>query len=150
MLDRPGYLQVPLIVTPIDGKHLNQLLTFQVSTPAAIFSWEVIMRIVYKKVAGLDVHRKLVVAATSVLEPDGRITQEKRNFETMTADLLGLSDWLMSHGITHVAIESTGEYWKPVSNILENNFEVLVVNDQHISKVPGRKTDQLDAEWISD
>jgi len=108
------------------------------------------MRIVYKKVAGLDVHKKLVVAATSVLEPDGRITQEKRNFETMTADLLGLSDWLMSHGITHVAMESTGEYWKPVFNILENNFEVLVVNAQHISKVPGRKTDQSDAEWISE
>jgi len=56
----------------------------------------------------------------------------------------------MLHGVTHVAMESTGEYWKPVFNILENNFEVLVVNAQHISKVPGRKTDQSDAQWIAE
>ena len=68
----------------------------------------------------------------------------------MTADLLALSDWLMAHGVTHVAMESTGEFWKPMFNILENNFEVMVVNAQHISKVPGRKTDQSDAEWIAE
>ena len=65
-------------------------------------------------------------------------------------DLLALSDWLLSHGVTHVAMESTGEYWKPVYNILENNFEVLLVNAQHIKAVPGRKTDVNDAEWIAD
>jgi transposase len=63
---------------------------------------------------------------------------------------LALSDWLMGHGVTHVAMESTGEYWKPVFNILENNFEVLLVNAQHLSRVPGRKTDQSDAEWIAE
>ncbi|MFH1907788.1 MAG: IS110 family transposase [Chloroflexota bacterium] len=108
------------------------------------------MRIIYPKAAGLDVHKKVVVAAITVLGPDGQSYQEKRNFETMTADLLALSDWLMSHGVTHVAMESTGEYWKPVFNILENNFEVMVVNAQHVSKVPGRKTDQSDAEWIAE
>jgi len=68
----------------------------------------------------------------------------------MTADLLELSDWLMSCGVTHVAMESTGEYWKPIFNILENNFEVMQVNAQHISEVPGRKMDVSGAEWIAD
>ena len=68
----------------------------------------------------------------------------------MTADLLALSDWLMAHEISHVAMESTGEYWKPVYNILETNFEVLLVNAQHVKAVPGRKTDVNDAEWLAD
>ena len=108
------------------------------------------MRIIHDKVAGLDVHKKLVVAAIIVKQEDGSWLEEKRNFGTMTADLLALSDWLILHGVTHVAMESTGECWKPVFNILENNFEVLVVNAQHISKVPGRKTDQSDAQWIAE
>ena len=108
------------------------------------------MRIVHDKVAGLDVHKKVVVAAIIVKQEDGSWLEEKRNFGTMTADLLALSDWLMLHGVTHIAMESTGEFWKPVFNILENNFEVLVVNAQHISKVPGRKTDQSDAQWIAE
>lgn len=68
----------------------------------------------------------------------------------MTCDLLALSDCLMGYGVTHVAMESTGEYWKPVFNILENNFEVLLVNAQHIKAVPGHKTDVKDSEWIAD
>jgi transposase len=108
------------------------------------------MRIVYQNVAGLDVHKKTVVAAIIVLQSEDRWYQERRTFGTMTADLLALSDWLMGHGVTHVAMESTGEYWKPVFNILENNFEVLLVNAQHLSRVPGRKTDQSDAEWIAE
>ena len=95
--------------------------------------------------AGLDVHKKTVVAAILIL---GK--KETRTFETITSDLLALSDWLTSKGITHVAMEITGEYWKPVFNILENNFEVLLVNAQHIKSVPGRKTDVKDAEWIAD
>jgi transposase len=108
------------------------------------------MRIVYQNVAGLDVHKKILVAAIIVRLVDGSWRTEKRTFGTMTADLLALSDWLLTQGVTHVAMESTGEYWKPVFNILENNFEVFVVNAQHISKVPGRKTDQSDAEWIAE
>jgi transposase len=108
------------------------------------------MRIVNRNVAGLDVHKKLIVAAIIVQTPDGEWHQEQQRFGTMTADLLALSDWLVSHGVTHVAMESTGEYWKPVFNILENVLEVILVNAQHLSKVPGRKTDQSDAEWIAE
>jgi transposase len=68
----------------------------------------------------------------------------------MTADLLQLSDWLLAHGVTQVAMESTGPYWKPVFNILEHSFDVWVVNAQHVSRVPGRKTDQADAEWLAE
>ena len=108
------------------------------------------MRIIYQRVAGLDVHKKVVVVAIIIQTPDGSWHQERRSFGTMTADLLRLSDWLMSHEVTHVAMESTAEYWKPIFNILESNFEVLLVNSQHLSKVPGRKTDQSDAEWIAE
>lgn len=108
------------------------------------------MRTIYERVAGLDVHKKVIVACIRVPVADGSWHVEKRNFGTMTVDLLALSDWLLSHEISHVAMESTGEYWKPVFNILENNFEVIIVNAQHISKVPGRKTDQSDAEWIAE
>lgn len=108
------------------------------------------MKAIYERVAGLDVHKKVIVACIRVLLPNGDSQMEKQNFGTMTADLLALSDWLLSHEVSHVAMESTGEYWKPVFNILENNFEVMIVNAQHISKVPGRKTDQSDAEWIAE
>lgn len=108
------------------------------------------MRAIYERVAGLDIHKKVIVACVRVLLGNGDSRVEKRNFGAMTADLLALSDWLLSHEVSHVAMESTGEYWKPVFNILENNFEVMIVNAQHISKVPGRKTDQSDAEWIAE
>jgi transposase len=108
------------------------------------------MRIIYKHVAGLDVHKKVVVAAILVEQADGTWLSAKHSFDTLTTGLLELSDWLATKGVTHAAMESTGDYWKPVFNILENNFEVIVVNAQHISKVPGRKTDQSDAEWIAE
>jgi len=76
--------------------------------------------------------------------------KEIRQFGTMTKELLGLMDWLVSEGCTHVAMESTGVYWKPVYNILEGQFELLVVNAQHLKAVPGRKTDVRDAEWIAE
>lgn len=103
------------------------------------------MQVVHERCCGLDVHKKTVVA--SVITPQG---QETRTFGTMTKDLLILADWLMEHGVTHVAMESTGVYWKPVYNILEEGFTLLVVNAQHIKAVPGRKTDVKDAEWIAD
>lgn len=108
------------------------------------------MRIIYQHVAGIDVHKKIVAVAILVLDQEGRWYQETRTFGTMTADLLALSDWLMSHGVTHVAMESTGEYWKPLFNILEEDFTVILVNARHLSKVPGRKTDQSDAEWLAE
>lgn len=108
------------------------------------------MEVVYTHCAGLDVHKKTVVACVITPDPKGGWQQETRTFGTMTCDLLALSDWLLTCGCTHVAMESTGEYWKPIFNILEGNFEVLLVNAQHIKAVPGRKTDVKDAEWIAD
>lgn len=108
------------------------------------------MRTIYPKVAGLDVHKKTVVGATRVEQEGQELSQRKQTFGTMTVELLALSDWLTEQGVTHVAMESTGEYWKPVFNILEENFEVILVNAQHLSKVPGRKTDQSDAEWLAE
>jgi len=90
-------------------------------------------------------HKKTVVAC--VLTSTG---QETRTFSTMTMDLLALSDWLPACGCTHVAIESTSDYWKPVFNILESTCEVLLVNAQHVKAVPGRKTDVKDAAWLAE
>ena len=108
------------------------------------------MEVTYTHCAGLDVHKKTVVACCITLGAKGEKQIEIRTFETMTADLLVLSDWLTTKAVTHVAMESTGEFWKPVYNILEGNFELLVVNAKHIKNVPGRKTDVKDAEWIAD
>lgn len=100
--------------------------------------------------AGLDVHKKTVVAHARITDARGRVSRHTRTFGTMTADLLALAAWLLNLEITHVAMESTGEYWKPLYNILESSFTVLVVNAQHIKNVPGRKTDVKDAQWIAD
>jgi transposase len=108
------------------------------------------MDVVYTQCAGLDVHKKTVVAAIIVPDGQGGLHKETRTFGTMTVDLLALSDWLMGRGVTHAAMESTGEYWKPPFNILESNFEVMLVNAQHVKAVPGRKTDINDAEWLAD
>ena len=103
------------------------------------------MRVVYTRCAGLDVHKKSVVAC--VLTPAG---QQTRTFGTTTRHLLQLADWLREHHVTHVAMESTGVYWKPLYNLLEAAFTVWVVNAYHVKQVPGRKTDVKDAEWIAD
>lgn len=105
------------------------------------------MQVVHEVCCGLDVHKKSVRAC--VLLASGR-RRQTREFGTFTKDLLEMSDWLQSCGVTHVALESTGVYWKPVWNLLEGQFEVLLVNAQHIKAVPGRKTDQKDSEWIAD
>ena len=104
------------------------------------------MQVVYPCCCGLDVHKKSITACVLWVEARG----EKRVFGTFTRDLLKLSDWLRECGVRQVALESTGIYWKPVWNILEGQFEVLLVNAQHIKAVPGRKTDQKDSEWIAD
>ena len=103
------------------------------------------MDVIHAHVCGLDVHKKNVVAC--IITPDHK---EIRTFSTMTEDLLALIDWIKSHGVTHVAMESTGSYWKPVYNLLEmEQIQTLVVNARHIKHVPGRKTDVKDAEWIA-
>lgn len=104
------------------------------------------MQIVNERCCGLDVHKKSIVAC--IITPEGK---ETRTFGTMTDDILALIDWLKSKGCTHVAMESTGVYWKPIYNLLElEEIEPMVVNAQHIKTVPGRKTDCKDAEWIAD
>ena len=108
------------------------------------------MDIVYPCCAGLDVHKKIVVACVRCLPPHGKLRKEVRTFGTMTADLLALADWLGQHGVTHVAMEATGEYWKPIWNLLEGLFQLLLVNARHIKQVPGRKTDVKDSEWIAE
>ncbi len=108
------------------------------------------MDVTYTHCAGLDVHKKTVVCCCFTQGADGAVLHETRTFGTMTPDLLALSDWLTSIRITHVAMEATGEFWKPVYNLLEASFVVLVVNAQHIKNVPGRKTDVKDAAWIAD
>src|SRR4051812_45276649 len=102
------------------------------------------MDVLYTHCAGLDVHKKTVVVCCLTPAPDGTPQREIRTFGTMTSDLLRLTDWLSSLGVTHVALEATGEFWKPVYNILEASFVMLVVNAHHIKNVPGRKTDIKD------
>src|SRR5438105_539569 len=104
------------------------------------------MRVVHERCCGLDVHKRTVVAC--VLTAEG---QETRTFGTMTRDLLALAEWLRSLDVNDVAMESTGVFWQPIYNILEEaGFNVLVANARHIKAVPGRKTDVKDAEWIAD
>lgn len=103
------------------------------------------MDTVLERCCGLDVHKKTIVACR--LSPEGK---ELRTFGTTTAQLLALADWLQETGCTHVAMESTGSFWKPVYNLLEERFTLLVVNARHLKLVPGRKSDTKDAEWIAD
>ena len=104
------------------------------------------MQVIYQRCAGLDIHKKTVVACRR----DGKKRQEINTFGTTTPELLEMVDWLLEWKCTHVAMESTGDYWKPVYNLLEGNLEVLLVNAQHVKYVPGRKTDVKDAEWLAD
>jgi transposase len=108
------------------------------------------MDVLYPRCCGLDVHKKTVVACCLLSTKGRKPVKETRTFRTMTTDLLALADWLQEQGCTHVAMESTGVYWRPVYNVLEGQCELLVVNAQHIKAVPGRKTDVKDAAWIAE
>lgn len=108
------------------------------------------MQVVYERCAGLDVHKKTVSAFVSVCESAGSKKQQMRVFGTFTSDLLALADWLKENKVTHVAMEATGVYWRPVWAVLEGQFQQMLVNPQHIKAVPGRKTDAKDCEWIAD
>lgn len=108
------------------------------------------MEVVYSHCCGLDVHKKVVVACCITPGPSGGTQKEVYSFGTMTEDILALADWLTGHGVTYVAMESTGSYWQPIWNLLEGSFELLLANAQHIKAVPGRKSDVRDSEWIAD
>lgn len=108
------------------------------------------IRIVLQNCCGLDVHKDTITACLLVADQRGRVRKEKRTFGTKTADLLVIMDWLLEAGCTHLGMESTGVYWKPIYNLFEGTFELTVANARHMKAVPGRKTDQGDAEWIAD
>ena len=99
--------------------------------------------------AGLDVHKESVEACVRRIEPNGRLHQQTHHWGTMTRDLLAMADWMAAQGVTHVAMESTGVSWKPIYNILESRFTMLLVNARHLKQVPGRKSDVRDCQWIA-
>jgi transposase len=107
------------------------------------------MDVLHRCCAGLDVHQKTVVACVRRVTPSGEVDQPVRTFGTMTDELIALAGWLAEAGVVHIAMESTGVYWKPVYNLLEGRFAVILVNAQHIKQVPGRKTDVKDCQWIA-
>jgi transposase len=107
------------------------------------------MEPIYTSCCGLDVHKKSIQACVRRVGKDGKIQQELRPFGTMTQDIRDLADWLSQEEVTHVAMESTGIYWKPIYNIFEGRFNILLVNARHIKNVPGRKTDVKDCQWIA-
>ena len=107
------------------------------------------METLFKRCAGLDVHSETIVACILIGEDDADVSKETETFPTLTKDLFRLLKWLEKHEVTHVAMESTGIYWGPVYNILEDYFDITLANAQRIKNVPGRKTDVSDAEWIA-
>jgi transposase len=107
------------------------------------------METLFAKVAGLDVHQKTICVAVRLEQPGGKRREQVRTFGTMTSDLLELSDWLTKLEVTHVAMESTGVLWKPVWNVLEGHFQLLLVNPREIKQPPGRKSDVKDCQWIA-
>jgi transposase len=109
------------------------------------------MQVVYQRYAGLDVHKQSVVACLLITGDDGRVQEQVRTFGTMTADLAALSRWLEEQRVEQVALESTGVFWWPVFNLLEEaGLAVVLVNPQHVKAVPGRKTDVADSKWLAD
>ncbi len=107
------------------------------------------METLYTSCCGLDVHGKTVQACIRQVGKGKQVSQETRTFGTMTRDILAMADWIAKENVTHVAMESTGVYWKPIYNLLEGRFILLVVNARHVKHVPGRKTDVQDCQWIA-
>jgi transposase len=108
------------------------------------------MRLMYPRCAAIDVHKKTAVVCVRQTGTDGTVRSEVKTFGTTTPELLQMMDWLSEWEVTTVAIESTAEYWKPFFNLLEGEFEVILVNAKHVKQVPGRKTDVKDAEWLAE
>jgi len=106
------------------------------------------MELVYERCCALDVHKRQVTACVHVPDRKGKRTELRAEFQTMTPDLLAMRDWLKGLGVSCIAMEATGVYWKPVYYLLEDDFELLLVNAQHVKNVPGRKTDVGDAQWL--
>ena len=107
------------------------------------------MELLIARCAGLDVHQATVAATVRMPDDQGGRRSVTETFGTMTPDLLALPEWLQAYGVTHVALESTGVYWKPVSYVLEDGFTLVLINMQELKHVPGRKTDVRDSEWLA-
>jgi transposase len=119
--------------------------------PSAAFPFldrEAVMEQLYERCCALDVHKATVTACVRVRDCSGKRAELKATFSTMTSELLALRDWLLGLGVTHVAMEATGVYWKPVWYLLEDEFELILCNAAHVKNVPGRKTDASDAQWL--
>jgi transposase len=130
-------------------KRVEQIdLIIDVSQPAGFFK-ETIMEVIYPCCCGLDVHKQTVVACVRRTRPDGGIDESVRTFDTTTAGLLALGDWLAERQVTIAAMESTGVYWKPVWNLLEGRVDLMLVNAREVKQLPGRKTDVKDSQWIA-
>lgn len=146
----PGRRHVPGIVAPQDGEARGAECNYSSTSPGGAPLWgRCAMDTLLPRVAGLDVHQKTVVCAVRCRHESGNSLDKVRPFGTMTRDLRALADYLQAQGVTHVALEATGVLWKPIWNALESRFTLLLVNPRHLKKVPGRKTDVSDAEWIA-
>jgi len=108
------------------------------------------MQVLHERCCGLDIHKRLIVACAITPGPAGRPQRALRSFGTMTADILQLGDWLAERGVSYVVMESTGNYWRPIWNLLEGQVRLVLANARAIKQVPGRKTDVKDAEWLAD
>jgi transposase len=108
------------------------------------------VQVIYERCAAIDIHKKTAVVTVMITQADGSVQEHLHTFSTMTADLLALDDWLRRHRVEVVAIESTGVYWRPVFNLLEEGRTIILVNAQHMKAVPGRKTDANDSQWLAD
>lgn len=108
------------------------------------------MEAIVERVGGVDVGQAIVVATVLVGAAHERAKKETRTFRTVTRELLALREWLLAKGVTHVAMEGTGIYWRPVYELLEDGFEMILGNAHHIKTVPGRKTDVKDSEWLAE
>jgi len=151
-----GRLEEPLIVAPLPearrGKsHVERRPLGDLSARVSDqLTGETVMEVLYPRCSGIDVHKRFLVACLSIVGAKGQRHKELRQFGTMTGEILTLKEWLKAAGCTHLALESTGVYWKPIYHLLEDSFEIVLVNAQHMKAVPGRKTDVKDAEWLAD
>jgi transposase len=147
----PGFLEHPRLSPRVVIGPGARFLEFLFTEPhAADATQEEEMELLHRRCCGLDVHKETVVACLRLVS-DGKVTTEVRTFQTTTADLLRLSEWLTANDCTHVAMEATGVYWKPVWHILDDGeFELVLANAAHVKNVPGRKTDVNDAMWLAE
>src|SRR5437588_11830832 len=130
------------IVASLGREHAGQIVSsFRCPSRRRMRIKESLMENIFLRCAGLDVHKASVEACVRRMEASGRLHQQTRHWGTMTRDILMMADWMAAQGVTHVAMESTGVYWKPIFNILESRFKVLLVNARHLKQVPGRKSD---------